>query len=109
MTPVVARRAMSVFQLWPTLLDPLLNDLVVAFDGASRGPLPGPVQLVAQHIPDVSWVIGHTCHALDDFSHTRQRPQRVGVAMRFSTLDQRLLHRGHVLVSQLRFAPCTSG
>ena len=72
---------MSVFQLRPALLDPVLDGFLVALDRTSGWALPRPIQLVAQQIPHVSWVVADASQALDHFGHAWQRPHVGGVAI----------------------------
>src|SRR5690349_5221760 len=74
--------AAPFFQVWPPLLDPVMDGSLIAFDGPSCGSLPGPLQLLTQQVPDVARVIGHTGHAVDHLSHAWQRPHISGVAER---------------------------
>src|SRR5689334_5036493 len=108
-TRSVRAGAWRFFQLRPALLGPVLNAFVVAFDSTSGWSLPRPVQLVAQHIPDMSWVVRDSGHSRDDFSHARQGPQVVGVPTGFSALDECLLDRHDLLVTQFRLASCATG
>src|SRR5205814_10056316 len=60
------------FQLRPALGDPLLDGCLVALDRTSGWALPGPLQLVAQQIPHVSWVVADASQALDYFGRACQ-------------------------------------
>src|SRR5437870_4936229 len=100
---------MSVFQLRPALLDPVRDRLLVALHCPAGWPLPGPVQLVPQHVPDMAWVVGDAGHALDHRSHTRQRAEVGDIAVRFGAIGERLCDLRTLRVVQLRFPSCTSG
>src|SRR4051794_8729420 len=97
--------ALPFFQLWPALLDPLLNGGLVAFFGSSRWPLPGPVQLVVQQIPNMTWVVRHARDVLDDLSHPRYRPHIRRVPVGFGAVDERVSDLGDLSNRQLGLAP----
>ena len=64
----------AFFYLGPALVDPLLDGLVVALSRLAGRSLPAPAH-PAEHLPDVSGVVGHTGGLLDHLGHPAERPQ----------------------------------
>src|SRR6266511_5972075 len=103
--------AVPFFQLWPALLDPALDGRVIAFGRSAGRSLPTPVQAVAQDVPDVGWVVGHTGQPLDHLSHALQGPQVVEIPVGFGTFGQFDRDQGELVAAQLRqssSSPCAA-
>jgi hypothetical protein len=88
--------AAPFFHWRQALLDPVLDGFIVTLDGISGRSLPGPAQLVPQHVPDVPWVVGHASYLLDHLSHTRQGPQVGDTPVGFCALGQCLFDSGEL-------------
>jgi hypothetical protein len=65
-----------------------MDRFVVAFRRSASRPLPTPVQLVSEDVPDVGCLIRDTRQPLNHLGHTLQGPQIIQVAVRFGPFGQ---------------------
>jgi hypothetical protein len=90
MKTIAAPRRQAFFYPRPVLLDPVADGRLVALQGATRGLLRTPAQLMQQP-SDMIDVIAHAEAALDQLRHPRAGPQ-IGVkARRLGTLHEQPL------------------
>jgi hypothetical protein len=95
-----ALRRWGLLDRRPPFLDPAVDSLLVAFDGATLGTLDAPAETVMQQRPQPGGMVAHAGEALDHQRDAVQGPQLADEPVGTSALQQGLLDGGELGIRQ---------